>query len=285
VSEFVIEVDESNFESEVLDRSRTVPVLVDFWAPWCGPCLQLGPLLEELASAGEGRWYLAKVNSDENPALARAYGIRGIPAVKAFVNGVVRTEFTGALPKSSVERFLREVVPDPLDRLVEEAKEAARAGDTARERAAWDHILADDPSHALALIRRARFLLADADLSGARAVLARVPGDDPLRPDADHLLMLVTCADHVQEAGGSDAARARAADDPSDVRARHDFACALAVAGDFDGALAEFLEVVRLDRTFEDDAGRRFMLAIFGMLGEVHPLTVAYRAKLSAELF
>lgn len=285
MNEFVIEVGESDFQAEVLERSRSVPVVVDFWAPWCGPCRQLGPILEELAAEGGGRWILAKLNSDENPALAQGYGIRGIPAVKAFVNGVVADEFTGALPKSAVEQFLRELVPAPADQWAREAAEAAHAGDTELERELWNRVLDEDPSHALARIRRARFELADGDLDAARDDLDQVVEDSDLRSDADNLLLLVACAERVVPLGGSEAARERAAEDPESASARYDFGCALTVSGDFAGALAEFLEVVRLDRTFEDDAGRRAMIAVFGLLGDAHPLTRDFRARLSRELF
>jgi putative thioredoxin len=280
-----VDVATSTFEKEVLDRSRDVPVVVDFWAPWCGPCRTLGPVLEELAEAADGRWVLAKVNSDESPELAQAYGVRGIPAVKAFVDGQLVDEFTGALPKTEVERFLQRIVPTRADRLLREALAASEAGDRTRERALWDELLAEDPRNGLALVQRARLLLGEGRSEDARRDLDAVPEESGLRDQAESLLHLAEWTDRAAADGGVDAARERAAAAPEDPAARYAFGCALAVAGDFAGALAEFLEVVRLDRSFEEDAGRRAMLAIFTFLGDAHDLTREFRGKLSGVLF
>ena len=285
MSKSFLEVDERRFEDEVLKRSGDVPVIVDFWAPWCGPCRVLGPVLEELAATAKDSWVLVKINSDENPTVARAYGIRGIPAVKAFVNGTVVDEFTGALPKSEVEAFLRRVVPTEADRLARQAVEAARRGDREREKELWDRLLEAEPGHALALVRRARLVLAAGDVDAARRDLLEVPADSELHPDAQSLLLLAGWASRVAQRGGSETVRTRAAEHPDDASARYDFGCALAVAGDFEGALAEMLEVVRADRGFEDDAGRRGMLALFSFLGDGHELTREYRGRLGAILF
>jgi len=280
-----IDIDESTFETEVLERSREVPVVVDFWAPWCGPCRTLGPILEELAAGAEGRWVLAKINSDEAPGLAQAYDIRGIPAVKAFVDGRVAAEFTGALPKREVEAFLDRIVPRESDRLARKALEAARRGDREGERAAWEEVLATEPRHGLALLQRARLRLGDGDVAAARADLEAVPEESGLHSEAQSLLRLAGWAERVAERGGSEAVRERAAANPENIAARYDFGCALAVSGNLEGALAEFLEVVRRDRSHEDDGGRKGMLAVFALLGDQHPVTKEYRDKLSAELF
>jgi putative thioredoxin len=280
-----IEVGDASFEEEVIERSREVPVIVDFWAPWCGPCRALGPILEALAGEAEGRWVLAKVNTDQNPAISEAYGIRGIPAVKAFVDGVVRDEFTGALPRNAVEAFLHRVMPSRAERLAHEAMAAAKLGERERERALWNEVLEEDPRHAAALLGRARFALAEGDFAAARRDLELVPEESRLREQADGLGMLAGWGERVAARGGPDTLRERAAQNPDDPAARYDFGCALASSGDLEGALAEFLEVVRKDRALEDDGGRKAMLALFALLGDEHELTREYRGRLSTEIF
>jgi putative thioredoxin len=250
----VIEVNEAQFPAKVLEKSKTVPVVVDFWAPWCGPCRQLGPMLEELAAQGGGAWVLAKVNVDENQALSEAFSIRGIPHVIAFVGGRPATQFTGALPRQDVEAFLRTIVPSDAERILEAALAAARRGDVDEALEQWQKALDLDPKVSVG-------------------------------PESGVLSTLAAWRERVKGRGGLEAIRARASEDPGKALHRYEYGCALAVDGDFENALAELLEVVRMDRKFEDDAGRTAMIAVFGVLGDESPVTREYRSLLSRELF
>src|SRR3954451_2905801 len=162
----VIDVTEEDFEQEVLERSKTVPVVVDFWAEWCGPCRRLGPVLEKEADKREGEVVLAKLDTDANPNLSRAFGIQGIPAVKAFKDGRVVDEFTGALPAPQVQSFFDKLVPSEADRL-------AAGGDEAPLRKALER----EPGRADAAVPLARLMIERDDREGARAVLTAVVGD------------------------------------------------------------------------------------------------------------
>jgi putative thioredoxin len=285
MSAHVTNVDESDFEEKVLEKSNDVPVVVDFWAPWCGPCRALSPILEELAAEGRGSWILAKVNSDENPNLSRAFNVRGIPQVIAFVGGRPAAQFTGALPREAVESFLRSVIPSEADRVAARALDAAKKGDMDEALALWDEAIRLDPTHDRARVHRARALLASGRTAEAEEELAHVSEASTVAAEAQSLRMLVEWGRRVAERGGIDAIRARAADDPDRAVNRYDYGCALAVVGDFENALAEFLEVVRRDRKLEDDGGRKAMVAIFAMLGDSAPLTREYRTLLSREIY
>lgn len=247
----VIEVDEAHFPTEVLERSRRQPVVVDFWASWCAPCRSLGPVLEAAVAGRDGDVVLAKVDVDANPGLAARFGIRGIPAVKAFVDGRVVAEFVGAQPQAAVERFLDRLAPSAADRLV-------AAGDEASLRRALDL----DPDHVGARIALGRILLSRGDSTEAAAVCDPVAAD----PIAAGL-----------------AARARLAD-LAEPPAAVVSALAALESGDHPAALASLLDAVR-ERGEVRDLARRVTVGLFAELGDDHPLTQRYRPQLAAAVF
>jgi putative thioredoxin len=280
LSSFVRDVDERNFEQSVIERSRQVPVVVDFWAPWCGPCRLLGPMLESLVDSYGGRIELAKLNTDDNPNLAYQYQIEGIPAVKGFKDGRVLTEFTGALPEPQVRAFLQRLLPSEADELAERAARQAYAGDISAAEASYQQALRLDPGHRSASIGLARLLLSHQADEEAIGLLDRLPGDE----EATRLRAEVSFRRSGENADVGEL-EARLEHDPSDVDALYHLAMAKAAQGEYEAALQQLLEVVKRDRAYEDDAGRRAMLDIFALLGDEHPLTQTYRRQLGYVLF
>jgi putative thioredoxin len=283
MTQWTIDVNEENFEAEVLARSMEVPVLVDFWAEWCGPCKVLGPVLEKLAGEYAGEFILAKVNVDENQQLAGAFGIQGIPAVKLFRDGDLASEFTGALPEPMLREFLSKFLPSAVDKEALAAAELEAAGNTDEAKSAYQAILAAEPNHAKALLGLGRLAMTAGDNDAARNYLDQVSIVDDERKDADRLLARLDL-----QAGGAEnesVLREKIAADPNNLEARFELAQTLAGVERYDEALGEFLQVVKADRKFKDDGARKAMVQIFEVLGGEDPLTDKYRSELAAVLF
>ena len=283
MNQWTTDVGEENFESEVLERSTEVPVLVDFWAPWCGPCKTLGPLLEKLADEYKGEFRLAKVNVDENPNLAGVFGIQGIPAVKLFKDGDLASEFTGALPEPMVREFLSKFLPTAADKEADEAAELEAAGQTAEAKRAYQAIIDADPNHAKALLGLGRLAMNEGDNDAALEHLEKISLVDDARKEADRLIARLKLQGGAAE--NLNALREKVKAEPNNLAARYEFAQALAGAEKYEEALREFLYIVRADRNFQDDGARKAMLQIFEVLGSDDPLTDKYRSELAAVLF
>lgn len=283
ISEVIIDVDERTFQREVIERSRSVLVVVDFWAPWCGPCRMLGPILEGLAEEFGGRFILAKLNTDENQRLAAQFGIQGIPAVKAFQDGHVVAEFVGAQPRPVVQQFIERLLPNELDMKVAEGQALLAAEKFAEAERRFRAVLADNPDHPAGLFGLARALLEQGQERGALQTLERVPAATPEGAEAARLRAAISLR---QEVDGADEATltARLAEAPEDLEARFKLASLLATQGRYGEALEHYLEIVQRDRSFRDDGARQAMLHIFELLGD-QPLTREYRNKLAMLLF
>jgi len=279
-----IDVDQHSFQRDVLDESRARPVVVDFWAPWCGPCRVLKPVLEKLAAEYGGRFLLAKVNSDENPELSSRYAVRSIPSVKLFVDGAVTDEFMGALPESSVREFIDRLLPTPAELLRRQAMEAIAAGQPDEGRRMLHEALSADPRNDITRIDLCEVLLQAGQHDEARAMLgavSRLATHDPAVTRRVAALRLSLSA-----ASGPDDAtlQARLASDASDHDARLMLARRLISEGRHEEGLDQLIELVRRDRRFGDDAGRREMLQTFDLLGSGNPLVSRYRRLLAATL-
>jgi len=281
----MIDASLASFERDVLEASRELPVVVDFWAPWCGPCRALGPLLEKLERESGGRWRLVKVNSDENPELSAQFGVRSIPFVVAFVDGKPVSQFLGAQPEGAIKAFLAQLVPDPSELELRQARAALAAGQTAL---AEDHLrnaIALDPSNDAARLDAIGILLDRGDLAGAREHWAS------LSPKAQQASAWTTTSARLEAAeraatlpAAGDLAR-RIEADPGDLAARLDLAEVHIANRDFGAALGQLLEIVKRDRAFGDDIGRRKMLAVFEMAAAEPDLVSDYRRRLSGVLY
>ncbi|MDH3518112.1 MAG: thioredoxin [Acidimicrobiia bacterium] len=270
----VKDVAAADFATEVIARSHEVPVLVDFWAEWCGPCKVLGPTLERLAGEAQGSWELAKVDVDQNQQLASQFGVQGIPTVVAFRDGQIADRFTGALPEAQVRQFVDSLLPSELDMTAEQGLLLLEAGDTAGAEAAFRAVLESDPAHEVAGIAMAGTLLDRSDRDGALLVLSRLAPTEAVRQMAAIARL----------AGAGDPGELEAAAAAGQPEARLDLAVALAAAGDQEKALEALLELVAEKSEISDQA-RLTMLDLFEILGPDDPLTAAYRRRLASALF
>lgn len=273
--QFVIEVSEANFQAEVIARSRQVPVVVDFWAPWCGPCRMLGPVLEKLAREYNGGFILAKLNTDENQRLAMQFGIQGIPAVKAFRDGRVVAEFVGALPEPQVRQFLQRLgVGRPAAGQGPDPDALLAAGRYVEAEAAYRRLGAGNGNQPALNLGLAKALLAQGKGQPARQLLEGIT-EGPEAAVAQTLLPLavfLTLAPSEVNGGG-------------EIAALYQRAAQALTAGNLREAMDALLGVLRKDKRYRNGEPRQAMLAIFALLGDEHPLTREYRMKLASVLF
>ena len=276
----VLDSSDATFATDVIERSRELPVVVDFWAPWCGPCRVLGPTLETIAEERAGEVQLVKINVDENPAVAGSYRVQGIPAVKAFRDGEVVSEFVGALPEPQVRSFFDALVPSAADQALAAAEHALRMDQPGAARLHLEHALELDPDHRAVAAALAAILVDDGESDRARELAARFPGD----PAAARVLARLTFGD---EAGdhSREELEARLEANADDAEAHYALGCLLAAGGEWRDALDHLLTTVRLDRAVAGDGGRLRMLDAFTLLGDGHELTRAYRQRLTNVIF
>jgi putative thioredoxin len=286
MSEHAYDVSIADFDTKVLAASQSVPVIVDFWAPWCQPCRILKPVLEKLAAEFGGRFILAKVNSDENQELSQRYGVRGIPAVKAFLGGQLVDEFTGALPEGQIREFLARLIPSPAEPLRQEALAAYARGDLEIARKTMADAINLDPANDTAYLDFVEMSIAAQAFDEAKELLDVIA--DRAR-DQNRVASLQAQLQLASAGKGVDAAalEAQLAASPDDHDARLQLANALALTRDYRGALTNLLEIVRRDRKWNEEAGRKGMLNLFTLLAaqpQYDDLVREFRVALSRTL-
>jgi putative thioredoxin len=284
-SPFVIEAGRDNFGTAVLEKSRRVPVVVDFWAAWCAPCRVLMPLLHRLAEEHAGRFVLATVDSDAQPELAAQWGVRSLPTVKLFKDGTVVDEFLGAQPEAVIRAFLEPYLPRPSDSLRDAARTALRTGNPAQAVKLLREAADADPEHLATKLDLAEALLASGELESAETLLKELPFHHREESAVKALEARLLIARTVADAPAAEELRRRLAADPANLQARHQLAMRAAAAGDYPAAMEQLFEVMKRDRRYGDDAGKRGLIALFEILGGDHPLVHQYRRKMAPLLY
>jgi putative thioredoxin len=276
----------ATFENDVIVASQQTPVLVDFWAPWCGPCKTLGPMLEKLETEYNGAFRLVKINSDENPELSQHFNIRSIPFVVAFVDGQPVDQFVGVLPESQLRAFIDKLMPNPAE---SERRAAFVALDEGRRDDAYAHLqtaLAYDPGYDDVRLDRIELLLEDKLVDDARAELERVSPKVAQGIDSRYnaIKTQLDAVEVVAELPPPEELSSKIERDPADLAARFDLANWLIAEKRYEPALEQLLEIVLRDRTFKEDVGRKTMLSVFDLASSRPELVSAWRRKLSAAL-
>ena len=310
----VMDVTEATFDQEVMEASMHMPVVIDFWAPWCGPCRALSPVLEKLAGEYAGRVKVVKINSDENQGLSQAFGVRSIPFVAALVGGQLATQFMGAKPEGQVKTFFEQVLkafsqalpeaaaalevaatdksppPSPAQAKCAEAAQLAARGDLDGAIARLDEALAIEPDLTAAVLDLVELEIAADRLDAARARLAGIeikPGDREASARLDALKAQLATLDVVKDLPETAELEAAFAANPGDLKIRFDLAHALIAEGAFETGLEHLMEIIRIDRKWNEDGARKAMINVFNLLAgneEAGALVSTYRRRLATAL-
>ncbi|WP_018878073.1 thioredoxin [Thioalkalivibrio sp. ALE28] len=280
----ILDVTQEDFQQAVLDESHKRPVVVDFWAAWCGPCQQLMPMLQQLAAQYAGKFRLAKVNSDEQQALAQQYGVRSLPTVMIFRHGKPVDQFMGVQPEPNIRAMIDQYLEKPSDKLIEKAREQAQAGDTDAALATLRAALEEDPDNGDLRIELARALAQAGDPEAAEAELGKLPLDQSEKEEAKALRARLVFA---KTAAGIDPQALAQELQEGDPRpeALEQMAAYAMLSGRAEEALGLYLQLMKQHRSYNDGAGQKGLLAAFEVLGNDHPLVGQFRRQMASLLY
>lgn len=296
-ADLIKDSDQTKFAKDVLEASRTVPVIVDFWAPWCGPCKTLQPIIEKVVKEAKGAVKLVKIDIDKNQMLAQQLRIQSIPAVYAFFGGRPVDGFMGAVPESQVKQFVDRLVQaaggapgadgnaNEIAELLEHAKAAVAQNDMETAAQIYSEILGVEPANVIALAGLARYQVSLGDLEQAKELLNQIPAKERTGADVVAVQAAIDLAEQAKEAGPIGELKAKAAADPKDFQARLDLAMAYWAANQKQEAVDELLAMIKADRNWNEAAARQQLLKFFEALGFTDPISVDGRKRLSTILF
>jgi len=286
-----IDVDMKNFMAEVIDGSATVPIVVQFWAPWCGPCKQLGPILEKTVAAAKGKVKMVRINIDENQQIAQQMRVQSVPTVYGFFNGQPVDGFAGAQPESTVKQFIDKLAatggsgPD-IAAMIETASKLFETQDYDAAMAQYQEIMAADPESPDGLAGMIRCMVGMKDIDGAREIVDQLDEDFRNKPSMVIAIETLELAEKAAGAvGGLAEAKAAVDANPNDLAARQDLAMALFAVGEQAASMNQLLESIRIDRSWNDEAARTQLLEFFKTLGPANPDVMTARRQLSTILF
>lgn len=292
-TDLIADTTTQTFVKDVVDASKTRPVLVDFWAPWCGPCKQLTPVLEKVVKAAKGKVKLVKMNIDEHPPIfqqiAQQMGIQSIPAVLAFVNGQPIDGFLGALPEKQITEFVERLIKDRIGGEEKDTLAAADAAFAAKDYAGaaelYAHVLQQDANNIAALAGLARCYVGTGNIEQAKKTLGMVPEAKQNDTAVAAARAAIELAEQTKDLGSVADLEAKVAADPKDYQARFDLALALNAKGNREGAIDQLIEIVKRDRKWNDDGARKQLVQLFDAWGPTDEATVNGRKRLSSVLF